>query len=87
MRRVAAGLRVVDPSLAAESLLDGPNPLTDREAEVLPLSLDGLSVKSMAARLFLSPGTIRNHVSSAIGKLNADNRILAAQRAADRGWL
>lgn len=87
VRRVAQGLRVVDPVLAAESLLDGPNPLTGREIDALRLPLDGLSVKAMASRLFLSPGTIRNHLSSAIGKTGAENRVDAAQRAASRGWL
>lgn len=87
VRRVHAGYRVVDPTLATESLADGPNPLSTREVEVLRLTDEGLSVAKIAARLFLSPGTIRNHLSSAIQKLDADNRVEAARRAAARGWL
>lgn len=87
VRRVHAGYRVVDPTLATESLADGPNPLSAREVEVLRLTDEGLSVAKIAARLFLSPGTIRNHLSSAIQKLDADNRVEAARRAAARGWL
>ncbi|MEJ7832520.1 MAG: response regulator transcription factor [Nocardioides sp.] len=87
VRRVHAGLRVVDPSLAAESLLGGPNPLTDRERAVLREALDGSTVAVLARRLYLSPGTVRNYLSSAIGKTGTATRAEAARTAEERGWL
>ena len=87
VRRVHAGLRVVDPSLATESLADGVNPLTEREREVLRIALSGGTVAAIAAAVHLSPGTVRNHLSSAIGKTGASTRAQAARVAEDRGWL
>jgi len=87
VRRVHAGLRVVDPSLATESLVDGANPLTEREREVLRVALDGGPVATIAASVHLSPGTVRNHLSSAIGKTNTSTRAEAARVAQERGWL
>lgn len=87
VRRVAAGLRVVDPALAEASLLGGPNPLTDREREVLRLARDGDSVARIAQQVHLSPGTVRNHLSSAIGKTGTENRVEAARVATDNGWI
>lgn len=87
VRRVHQGLRVIDPDLAAESLLAGPSPLTAREAEVLRLALDGATVATIAARAHLSEGTVRNHLSSVIGKTGAHTRAEAARRAQDNGWL
>jgi two-component system response regulator DesR len=84
---VHAGLRVIDPDLAAESLIDGPSPLTDRERELLTLALDGAPVATIAARVHLSEGTVRNHLSAAIGKTGATTRSEAARIALDRGWL
>ncbi|MFC7400795.1 response regulator [Citricoccus sp. GCM10030269] len=87
VRRVHAGHRVVDPSLAEETLVSGSNPLTDRERDVLRAALDGSSVRQIASELFLSPGTVRNHLSSAIGKTHTANRTEAALTARDNGWL
>lgn len=87
VRAVHAGDRVVDPSLAAETLISGANPLTDRERDVLRAALNGSSVRQIAGTLFLSPGTVRNHLSSAIGKTHASNRTEAALTARDNGWL
>jgi len=87
VRRVHAGLRVVDPSLATESLVDGANPLTEREREVLRVALRGSTVAAIAAVVHLSPGTVRNHLSSAIGKTGASTRAEAARIAQERGWL
>ena len=87
VRRVHAGLRVVDSALATESLLDGPNPLTPREREVLREALTGAPVASIAATVHLSPGTVRNHLSAAIGKTGASTRGEAARTAEERGWL
>ena len=87
IRRVMAGERVVDPELALSALSDGDNPLTGRERDVLTASLDGASVADIAARLYLSEGTVRNHISMAIQKLNVHNRMEAAHLARERGWL
>lgn len=87
VRRVHAGERVIDPQLAAESLSVGESPLTSRERETLAAAVDGASVREIARRLHLSEGTVRNHLSAAIGKTGAQNRIAAARLAAERGWL
>ena len=87
VRRVHAGLRVVDPALATESLMSGPSPLTAREAEILLLALDGSPAAVIAARAHLSVGTVRNHLSAAIGKTGAATRSEAARIAQERGWL
>ena len=87
VRRVHAGLRVVDPALATDSLVAGESPLTTRETEVLREARDGASVATIAKRLFLSQGTVRNHLSAAIGKTGAANRSEAALIAESNGWL
>jgi two-component system response regulator DesR len=87
VRRVHAGLRVVDPALAAESLAAGSSPLTVRETEVLQAARDGGTVADLAAALHLSEGTVRNHLSSAIGKTGARTRAEAVRLAEDAGWL
>lgn len=87
VRRVHQGLRVVDPTMATESLLDGMNPLTDREQDVLRLALDGRPVADVARELSLSTGTVRNHLSSAASKTGAASSVQAAVIARDRGWL
>lgn len=87
VRRVANGLKVVDPALAAESLASGTSPLTDRETEVLRVVQRGGSVTDIARELHLSAGTVRNHLSNAIGKIGARNRSDAAAAAAAQGWL
>jgi two-component system response regulator DesR len=84
---VAAGLRVVDPTLAAESLATGENPLTPRETDVLCAATDGGTVADIAATLHLSEGTVRNHLSAAIGKTGARTRAEAVRLAAGSGWL
>jgi two-component system response regulator DesR len=87
VRRVHGGLRVVDPALAAESLARGASPLTDRERDVLCAASDGGTVSDVAKALHLSEGTVRNHLSSAIGKTNAVNGADAARIADNNGWL
>ncbi|MBN6037583.1 response regulator [Amycolatopsis sp. 195334CR] len=87
VRRVHSGLRVVDPALAAESLATGTSPLTGREREVLRAAGDGATVADVAGRLHLSDGTVRNHLSAAIGKTGARTRAEAVRIAEDRGWL
>jgi two-component system response regulator DesR len=87
VRRVHQGLRVVDPALAMDSLTFGDSPLTERETDVLRAAADGASVAVIAGRVYLSPGTVRNHLSSAIGKTGAANRSEAVQIATSHGWL
>jgi two-component system response regulator DesR len=87
VRRVYDGLRVVDPALAAQSLAQGDSPLTDREAEVLRAASDGGTVADIAGVLHLSEGTVRNHLSAAIGKTGARTRAEAVRLAVDNGWL
>ena len=87
VRRVHAGLRVVDPVLAADSLAAGESPLSPRETEVLRAARDGAPVATLARRLSLSEGTVRNHLSAAIGKTLAANRAEAVRTAEDHGWL
>jgi two-component system response regulator DesR len=87
IRRVAAGLRVVDPTLAAESLAAGESPLTQRERDVLRAARDGGTVADVATALFLSEGTVRNYLSAAIGKTGARTRAEAVRLAEDQGWL
>ncbi|MDO5084197.1 DNA-binding response regulator [Arachnia propionica] len=87
VRRAHQGLRTVDPNLASDLLFSGRNPLTPREQEVLRLAGSGEPIARLAARLHLSQGTVRNHLSSAIGKTGAANRVEAERLAAERGWL
>jgi two-component system response regulator DesR len=87
VRRVHAGLRVVDPTLAAETLATGRSPLTERETEVLRTARTGGTVADLAATLHLSEGTVRNHLSAAIGKTGARNRADAVRIAEENGWL
>ena len=87
VRRVASGLRVVDPSLAAESLAQGDSPLTERETDVLAAARTGGSIADVARILHLSEGTVRNHLSAVIGKTGARNRADAARIAETNGWL
>jgi two-component system, NarL family, response regulator DesR len=87
VRRVHQGLRVVDPTLAAESLSSGASPLTARERDVLVAAADGATVADIAGRLHLSEGTVRNHLSAAIGKTDTRTRAEAVRAADAHGWL
>jgi two-component system, NarL family, response regulator DesR len=87
VRRVAAGERVVDPQLALAALEMADNPLSPREAEILKRHAAGASAAEIAAELFLSYGTVRNYLASAVTKLGARNRVDAARIATDAGWL
>lgn len=87
VRRVLDGEQVVDPELAAAALKAGPNPLSARECDVLAAAADGSTVADIAARLYLSESTVRNYLSSAIGKTGSRNRIEAVRTARDHGWL
>jgi two-component system, NarL family, response regulator DesR len=87
IRRVASGERVVDPVLAAESLAGGANPLTGRERDVLAAARGGATVADIASQLYLSEGTVRNYLSSAIAKTGTRNRVEAVIHAEQHGWL
>jgi two-component system response regulator DesR len=87
IRRVMAGERVVDPQLALSALSEGNNPLTERERAVLAVASSGASITEIAARLYLSEGTVRNYLSVTIQKLHASNRMEAARIAESKGWL
>jgi two-component system, NarL family, response regulator DesR len=87
IRRVASGERVVDPVLAAESLAGGANPLTGREQDVLAAARGGATVADIASQLYLSEGTVRNYLSSAIAKTGTRNRVEAVIHAEQHGWL
>ncbi len=87
IRRVYRGLRVVDPALAADSLSLGASPLTERETEVLAAAARGGSTGAIAAKVYLSEGTVRNHLSAAMGKLGAATRAEAVRMATENGWL
>jgi two-component system response regulator DesR len=87
IRRAVAGERVVDPGLAAAALSQGESPLTPREHEVLSASREHVTIAELASALYLSPGTVRNHLSSVMQKLNARNRAEAVRVAEERGWL
>ena len=86
IRRVHQGLKAIDPELALAAWSE-PDPLTDRERQVLRLAGDGQTNAQIGAALHLSEGTVRNYLSEAIGKLGAQNRVEAARLARDRGWL
>ena len=87
IRRALTGERVVDPGLAAAALSQGDCPLTPREHEVLAASRDHATVADLAKALYLSHGTVRNHLSSVMQKLDARNRAEAVRLAEERGWL
>jgi two-component system response regulator DesR len=87
IRRVMEGEWMVDPALAASALSEGGNPLTDRERDVLFASADGATIGDVASKLYLSEGTVRNYLSTAIKKLGTRNRVEAARLAERKGWL
>jgi two-component system response regulator DesR len=86
VRRVHAGLRAIDPDLAAQAWGEA-DPLSDRERQVLRLAGEGRTGAEIAEALGLADGTVRNYLSEAIGKLGAANRVEAARIAREQGWL
>jgi two-component system response regulator DesR len=87
IRRAMAGERVIDPALAAAALSAGPSPLTERERQLLRLAASGATTAEIARAAFLSEGTVRNYLSSAIQKLEARGTADAVRIAEERGWL
>ena len=87
VRTLAAGGRAIDQSLAVEALSTGSSSLTQREADVLREVERGGTIADIAHTLELSQGTVRNHVSSAMLKMEARTRAEAASLARAAGWL
>lgn len=87
IRTVAAGGRVIDPHLAYAALSSAGSPLTERETDVLRLTASGATPREVAASLYLTYGTVRNYLASAVTKLGARNRVDAIRIAAESGWL
>lgn len=86
IQKVHNGGTAIAPELMVESWME-KDPLSDKERHALRLAKDGLSTEDIARKLFLSTGTVRNYLSSALSKLNAKNRIEAARIAHQNGWL
>ncbi len=87
VRGVFAGRRMVDGELALAAWDLEECPLTSRELEVLRLTAEGSSTVDVAARLYLSAGTVRNYLTNIVTKLNARNRVDAIRIAKETGWL
>ena len=87
IRAVCNGQSAIDPNVAAVAMRKGPSPLNYRETEILRLVADGSSTAQIASRLYLSKGTVRNYLSTAMSKLDADSRTAAVTRAREEGWL
>ncbi|MGO3796868.1 MAG: response regulator [Pauljensenia sp.] len=87
VRRVARGQRVIDPTLAVETLTHGASPLTEREVEVLRAVAEGGTIADIAAEVGLTQGTVRNHISAAMTKTGARTRAEAVRLATEAGWL
>jgi two-component system response regulator DesR len=87
IRRINSGERVIDSALAVDALLGPRNPLTTRESEILRLVATGVNVTVIARQLYLTSGTVRNHISSVITKLGAQNRLDAVRIGTQQGWL
>ncbi|PJK11266.1 DNA-binding response regulator [Lysobacteraceae bacterium NML08-0793] len=86
LRQVMQGRRAIEPQLALEAW-QAPDPLTERERQILRMAGEGLSNKVIARELELSPGTVRNYLSEAISKLGVANRVEAYRIAWQKGWL
>ncbi len=96
IRRVHAGEPFIQPEIASRALRDmmrastathttEAEPLSEREREVLVLLAQGASNREIAAQLVITEGTVKNHVSNILGKLQAENRTQAADIARKRG--
>lgn len=86
VRKVMTGKRVYAPELI-DIAFELDNPLTAREQEIVKHLADGEATKSIAQKLNLSNGTVRNYISIVLDKLDAKNRIEAISKAIEKGWL
>ncbi len=101
IRSVAAGGALIDPSVTRKVVAEFarlapptrtaadhlPEPLSEREREVLRLVAQGLSNREIADRLFLAEGTVKNYITNILGKIDARDRTQAALRAQQLGLL
>lgn len=87
VRQIAAGGRVIDSDLALAAWESVECPLTNRELEILRRAASGETVNEIAAHLFLSAGTVRNYLTTAVTKVNGRNRVDAIRIATDAGWI
>lgn len=87
IRKVINGERIISTDLAAALFINEENPLTEREAEILRLVKNGLTTEQIAKTLYLTNGTVRNYLSSAIQKLEAESRHQAIKKAGEKGWI
>ncbi len=86
IRRVAEGQQVIDPRLEVAAIGTEKH-VSTREWEVMGLAAQGEPVAEIARRLYLSLGTVRNHISAVITKTGARNRLDAIRIARKEGWL
>ena len=87
IRKVMKGESVISPELASAIFRQEANPMTERETEILRLASSGLTTDDIVRRLFLTKGTVRNYLSSAIQKLGVSTRQQAIEKAKGKGWL
>ena len=80
------GKRYIDSEISTAAMIDDC-PLSERELDVLRLTLDGLSVREMSLSLHLASGTVRNYLSAAMQKTGTASRHEAARRARERSWI
>jgi DNA-binding NarL/FixJ family response regulator len=95
IRKVAGGGALIEPSVARKVLAEFarlaepvqppverlPEPLSERELEILKLLAQGANNKQIAAQLYLAEGTVKNYISAILSKLGVDDRTQAALRA------
>ncbi|MET7330175.1 response regulator transcription factor [Nonomuraea sp. NPDC005650] len=87
VRQVAEGRRAIEAELAVAAFQCATNPLTRRELDVLRIAAGGARSTEIADQLFLSVGTVRNHLSRIMCKTGARNRLDAVRIASDSGWI
>ncbi|CAM3675763.1 response regulator transcription factor [Marinicrinis lubricantis] len=87
IRKVMRGEQVISADLAPTLFMKEENPLSEREAEMLRLTKTGMTTDEISKALFLTKGTVRNYLSSAIQKLEAESRQQAVQIAEEKGWI
>ncbi len=92
IRRVHRGEVFIQPEIASRTLRaalhaggDLVEPLSDRENEVLVMLAQGIPNKEIADKLHIAEGTVKNHVSNILAKLQVQNRTQAANLARERG--
>ena len=100
IRRTARGESILDPSVAAKVVAEFsrvssmvaatnsevlPDPLSEREVELLRLIASGASNKEIAESLFITEGTVKNHITHILGKLNVRDRTQAVLKSKELG--